>query len=651
MDQFEETPVTEADQDLIEFVSSHCTEWRNNRDVNYLKTWEEYERMFRGIWDLADQSRDSERSRLVTPALQQAIEAKQAEIAEAVFGRGDFFDIADDLQDQNPADIELVRRQMHEDFQFSRVKKSIDDIILLAEMYGTGIGEIVVEEQTVMSPDTQPIDGTGMAAIGVQEKKQFMVGINPINPRNFLIDPNATTVETSLGVAIEEYMSYYTIIQGIEKGIYRKVNVVPGYGTTRLEETQEPVPSRADKIQVIRYYGLVPRDMLEGLEASETTIELFPEESVADHYSDMVEAVVVIADNQYLLKAEPSPYMMKDRPVVSYQADAMPGRFWGRGTAEKGYNMQKAIDAQIRSHLDSLALTTAPMMAMDATRLPRGAKYEVKPGKNLLVNGNPNEIMMPFKFGTTDPANFQTAQNFQQMLLAATGTLDSSSMPGQVAGGEASGAGLSMALSGLMKKNKRALINFQEDFLLPFIRKAAWRFMQFDPERYPVKDFKFVPVSTMGMVAREYEQQQMVGLMQTLGPTSPITPVLLQGIIQSSSLSNRDSIIAQLQQMSQPDPMQEQMHQLTMQTATAQLQKTQAEAALAMAQAQKAGVETQAIPAETQAKLMTAATKNSSDPMADEFEKRMKLADKLIKVEDIKSNERIASMQMQRKMQ
>jgi hypothetical protein len=607
--------------------------------------------MFRGIWDLADQGRESERSRLVTPALQQAIEAKQAEISEAVFGRGDFFDISDDIQDQNPADIELVRRQMHEDFQFSRVKKSIDDIILLAEMYGTGIGEIVVEEQVVMSPDTQSIPNTSMSAFGVSEKKQFMVSLNAINPRNFLIDPNATTVETSLGVAIEEYMSYYTIIQGMEKGIYRKVDIVPGYGSTRLEETQEPVPSRADKLQVIRYYGLIPRDMLEGLEESEIAIELFPEDSAADHYSDMVEAVIVIANNQYLLKAEASPYMMKDRPIVSYQADSLPGRFWGRGTAEKGYNMQKAIDAQIRSHLDSLALTTAPMMAMDATRLPRGAKYEVRPGKNLLVNGNPNEIMMPFKFGTTDPANFQTAQNFQQMLLAATGTLDSSSMPGMVAGGEASGAGMSMALSGLMKKNKRALINFQEDFLIPFIRKAAWRFMQFDPERYPVKDFKFVPLSTMGMVAREYEQQQMVGLMQTLGPTSPITPVLLQGIIQSSSLSNRDAIISQLQQMSQPDPMQEQMHQLAMQTAAAQLQKTQAEAALAMAQAQKAGVETQVIPAETQAKLLSAASKNSSDPMADEFEKRMKLADKLIKVEDIKSNERIASMQMQRKIQ
>jgi hypothetical protein len=54
-----------------------------------------------------------------------------------------------------------------------------------------------------------------------------------------------------------------------------------------------------------------------GLEETEDpAMELFPEDSAADEYSDMVEAVIVIADNQYLLKAEESPYMMKDRPVV-----------------------------------------------------------------------------------------------------------------------------------------------------------------------------------------------------------------------------------------------------------------------------------------------------------------------------------------------
>lgn len=640
-----EQEVTEADKELVSFVTGHCEQWRDHRNVNYLDKWEEYERLFRGVWDAADKTRDSERSRLITPALQQAIESKQAEISEAVFGRGEWFDITDDRMDQDKNDIALVRQQMHEDFKFSRVKKSIDDIILLGEMYGTMIGEIVVKEKKVLTPDTQPIPGTGMAAIGVNETKKFMVELLPVNPRNFLIEPNARSVEDSLGVAIEEFVSYHTIVEGIANGTYRKVDVQPSGHMTELEPVQEVSVRQDDRLRVIRYYGKVPREYLNEVKKKdkEEITDLFGEGSAGEDYVDMVEAIVVIADDQWLLKAEESPYMMGDRPVVACQADSMPGRFWGRGTAEKGYNMQKAIDAQIRSHLDSLALTTSPMMAMDATRLPRGAKYEVRPGKNMLVNGNPNEIMMPFKFGTTDPANFQTAQNFQAMLLQATGTIDSTSMPGQVAGGEASGAGLSMALSGLMKKNKRTLINFQEDFLMPFITKAAWRFMQFDPDRYPVKDFCFLPVSTMGMVAREYEQQQMVGLMQTLGPSSPITPVLLQGIIQSSSMSNREEIVATLQQMSQPDPMAQQIQQLQLATAQAELQKTQAEAAKAAAEAQRAGAQAQAIPAETQIKAVAAMNSNKG---TDPLDQVVKLSTVALKEADIASNERIAMLQM-----
>jgi len=646
MAEFKEDPVTESDKELVSFIVDHCNRWRDHRDVNYLDKWEEYERLWRGIWDGADKTRESERSRLITPALQQAVEGKQAEISEAVFGRGEFFDITDDRQDQDKSDIPLVRQQMHEDFKFTKIKKSVDDVILLAELYGTGIGEITVEEKLVMYPSTQPIPGTSMAAIGVTEEKKFMVHLNPINPRNFLIDPNARDVDSSLGVAIEEYMPYHVIIKGMVDGTYRKVGITPSYHDMELEPVQEMSPKQDDKIRVIRYYGLVPKEYLEELQKKdgEEIVDLFPEGSMAEDYQDMVEAIVIIADDQWLLKAEENPYMMKDRPVVAYQADSMPGRFWGRGTAEKGYNMQKAIDAQIRAHLDSLALTTAPMMAMDATRLPRGAKYDVRPGKNLLVNGNPNEIMMPFKFGNTDPLNMGTAQAFQSMLLQATGTMDTASMPDKVAAGEASGAGLSMALSGLMKKNKRTLINFQEDFLIPFITKSAYRFMQFDPDRYPVKDFVFLPVSTLGMVAREYEQQQMMGLMSTLGAQSPIVPLLLQGVIQGSSISNREEIISGLQQMSQPDPMQQQMQEIAMATAQAELQKTQAEAAKAMAEAKKAEAQAAAVPTETQAKVLTALNKDAVE--RNEFEKTVKIAELALKEKEIENNLRVVEVQM-----
>jgi hypothetical protein len=112
----QEDPVTKADKELVNFVMSHCDQWRDWRDTNFLKKWDEYERLYYGIWSNEDRTRDSERSRIVTPAIRQAVDNKVAEIIEGVSGNGKFFDIRDDFQDQSgPQDVELMKRQLHED--------------------------------------------------------------------------------------------------------------------------------------------------------------------------------------------------------------------------------------------------------------------------------------------------------------------------------------------------------------------------------------------------------------------------------------------------------------------------------------------------------------------------------------------------------
>jgi hypothetical protein len=442
----------------------------------------------------------------------------------------------------------------------------------------------------------------------------------------------------------------------MERGIYRKVDIGPAGNDDDLEVTQEVVQYQDDKVKLLTYYGLVPREYLEQLEnEGDEVVDLFPEDSTADTYSDLVEAIVVIANDGLLLKAERNPYMMKDRPVVAYQDDTVPNRFWGRGTVEKAYNMQKAIDAQLRSHLDSLALTTAPMIAMDATRLPRGAKFEVRPGKAILTNGNPAEIMMPFKFGQTSPESAATARDFERMLLMATGTLDSQGMVTQ-ATRDSSGAGMSMAVSGIIKKYKRTLTNFQEDFMVPLIKKVAFRYMQFDPERYPSVDMKFIPTATLGIMAREYEQQQLIGLLQTLGPNTPVLPIILKGIIANSSLSNRAEMEAALEQMSQPNPEAQQLQQaqaqLALQTQQAQIKQLDASAAKDMADAQKTMVEAQLAPQEVEAKVLSAVSRNlpSQDDEANrEFDRRVKIADLMLKEADIKNKSKIVELQMSEK--
>ena len=655
--EFEEP--SESDKELVEWVVSHTERWRDYRNTNFLADWEEYERIFKGEWAAEDKTRDSERSRIVAPATQQAVETRHAEIMEAIFGQGEFFDIEDDIKDVNgtPLDIEQIKNQLAEDFKKDKIKKAIDQIVLMSEIYGTGVGEIVVKREKEYVPSTQPIPGVvGQAAIGVMEQPRIAVKLNPINPKNFLWDPNGTSVDDCMGVAIEKPVSFHKVVEGIEKGIYRKVEIKQQSSREDLEASFSDVHYSDDQLILLTYYGLVPREYLEQLEEGDKeVVDIFPEDTEMDEYADLVEAIIVIANGETLLKAEANPYMMKDRPLMTFQADTVPNRLAGRGTVEKAYNMQKAIDAQLRSYIDGLGLTTAPMMAMDATRMPRGSKFEVKPGKAILVNGNPNEILTPFKFGNPDASNAQAAQNFERMLLQATGTLDSNGLVSAVSR-DAGGAGMSAAMASIIKKYRRTLTNFQEDFLMPFIKKAAFRYMQFDPDRYPAVDFNFVPTATLGIMAREYEQQQLIGLLQTLGPDTPVLPLILKGIVHNSGLSNKMELEQALTQMAQPNPeqqaMQQQQAMLQMQAVQAQIAVNESQAKQNEAEAVKTIVETQLKPKEVEAKLASMLTQNlpnNAQLASQEFDKRVKIAELMLKEADIKNKSKIVEMQMSEK--
>jgi hypothetical protein len=648
---------------LVEWIVEYTEDWRDHRDINYLEDWKEFERLWRGEWAAEDRTRESERSRITSPALQQAIENHTAEIEEAVFGQGaNFFDIEDDMKDQDKGDIEYLKAYMKECFKKNKTRKNIGDSILLGSIYGTGIGEVITKKVKELVPATEKLEDINAMVIGTLETDKVSVTLKPISPQNFLIDPTASTIDDALGCAIEEFVPAHSIAQNIKKGIYNDVKVMGDESApdSDLEFSWIDQEFQDDKVRVLRYYGLVPKHLLDAARDSEDVVDLFEKDSseeeseLLEEYGDLVEAIVVIADRQYILKAEENPYMMKDRPVVAYQDDTIPNRFWGRGVAEKGYNMQKAIDAQIRSHIDSLALTTVPMMAMDATRLPRGSKFEVRPGKSILTNGNPAEILMPFRFGQTDSSNIETAAKFETMLLQATGTLDTAAMQAQPVGGE-----LSIQLSSIIKKNKRTLVNFQDQFLIPFIEKAAWRFMQFDPDNFPVKDWKFIPASTLGMLAREVEQQQFINLMKTLGPDSPLVPILMQGVIETSNLANKQQLLQMLAQAMQPNPQQQQMEQMQMQLQAGLIQAQTAnlstKAQKQQAEAQKTAVETQLLPEEVKAKQIAAISTNLQAGDADdkEFERRVKVADLMLKEkkvdlqeQDMMQNREIVKMQM-----
>jgi hypothetical protein len=160
----------------------------------------------------------------------------------------------------------------------------------------------------------------------------------------------------------------------------------------------------------------------------------------------------------------------------------------------------------------------------------------------------------------------------------------------------------------------------------------------------------------LGIIAREYEQQQFIGLLQTLGAETPVLPIILKGIVANSSLSNRMELIAKLDEMMQPNPeaqqMQQAQQQLAIQAAQAQIAVNTTAAEQNRAEAQKLMVETQLMPQEVQTKNMAAMTKNlpnEDDQAAKEFDKRVKIAELMLKEADIKNKSKIVELQMSEK--
>ena len=628
------------EQDIEGWVMDKCDNWRDHYEANYSDKFEEYYRLWRGHWSAQDQTRQSERSKIISPALQQAVESSVAELEEATFGRGKWFDIKDDVRDQNPADIAALRGYLEEDFAKNRVRKNVAECLINAAVFGTGIAEVVIEEEKEMAPATQPVMGGELQAVGVTIKDRTCVKLRPVMPQNFLIDPVATDIDSALGCAVDEYVSSHLVEQLQEKGVYRDVQLSEATSDFNLEPDQDLTSFSEDKIRLTKYYGLVPTHLLKEAMADDDAEEEVVEFDSEEEETYYVEAMVVIANGGILLKAEKNPYMMQDRPVVAFPWDVVPSRFWGRGVCEKGYNSQKALDTELRARIDALALTIHPMMAMDASRMPRGAKPSIQPGKTILTNGNPAEILQPFNFGNVSQITFAQAQSLQTMVQTATGAIDSAGIAGSI-NGESTAAGVSMSLGAIIKRHKRTLINFQDSFLIPFVQKAAWRYMQFEPELYPVADYKFHTSSSLGIIAREYEVTQLVQLLQTMSPDQPMYPKLVTSIIDNMNLSNREELIATLEQANQPNPEAQQAQQAAQQ-AQLQFQASQTAALNGQAQesqarAQKLVVEAQAIPEELQIDRIKAATTNLKAGDADdkEFEKRLKISEQLLKEREV----------------
>jgi hypothetical protein len=227
------------------------------------------------------------------------------------------------------------------------------------------------------------------------------------------------------------------------------------------------------------------------------------------------------------------------------------------------------------------------MIAGDITRLPRGMNLAVWPGKFWPTTGTPGDVLQGFQFGSVNPDLFSHAADMERMVQTATGAMD----PGASYSQTDSPQNRALMGSAFIKRSRRTMQNIERNLLRPVIRKSMWRYVQFHPA-FP-QDYRFTVRGTLGVMAREIEQQQLTQLLSLVPNESRPFMAIVKAIFDNSSNSHKGEVMAALDEHLNPEPSPEQQQQqeLAMRAAVAEVAEKEANAQKAAAEAEKAQAE------------------------------------------------------------
>ena len=597
--------------DLVSWLVSKADRWERIRDQGPGRYWPEYWRTWRGMWAQEDQTKKSERSRIITPALAQAVEMTVSELEEAAFSRERWIDVANPTGPE-AADMSDSVTTLLEDLELVNAKDAVSEAVQNGAIFGQCTIKVCTDVITQKKATADPTTG----AFKGQDTERAVVYWESIRPDELIPDPAGRTISEMLGVFHNTRRPLHAVLEKIESGAYSKaaLSTLRPAGPVRVMPVDKSDPGVArnsptdtDECEILEYHGKVPAKLLFPVGGTVSKADQF---ILADLQSrptagdgPLVEAIVTIGNRSTLLRAMVNPFEMKDRSIVSWSHERVPGRFWGRGVCEKGINSQRALDAEVRARIDSLGFISAPMMGVDVNRMQKGFSRTIFPGKVWATNGPPAEILQTVKVGELNANTFNQAADMERMVQMATGAFDTGSALGRgqtSSGGSAVNAG-SLFMGAFVKRSKRAFQNLDRNALKPLIEKTLWRYMEFAPSRYPVKNYDFVVKGSLGIVAREVEQLNLTQTMAMLPETAVKSKVAIaEGIVEMATVHNKAKIMAALQEdMAGPTPEAQKAAQeaqaIQIETLKEELnklkatnKKLEAEAALAAARSQGA---------------------------------------------------------------
>lgn len=480
---------------LVDHIVDRSKDWGRQYEQEYGERNREYYRAWRGIWDTTAKNYDAERSRVIMPSTSQAIDSAVSDVIEALFSREDWLSTGDLMLD------DLLLQDLWRD------RPNIEEAILYGALYGNIISKI---------------------HIGLKNNRPIL-STQALSLNEIRYDPSANSFEESSAIVQDIFVPKHIVEMRMKAEDYRSVALEssPDFIPRNPGEAR---PRNSDYVQITEWWGLVP---FEEVEARQKTDQLRDERIGED---GLVEAVCTIANNEVVLRCEANPYG-QDRPFVSAQWHTVPRRIPGRGVAEMAYWPQKALDAEMRARIDSLAYSTVPMMVLNSRLINRGERFLARPGGKLFARGSPRDAAAPLQFSGPDPGSYQQSLELQRMIEMGTGQFTNASPLSDIS---RTGTGpLSAVLGASVKRSARTLLNIERDYVLPLIEKSARRLHDMAPDLYPKLEARPKINSGVGIMLRELENQQLAQLMQQI-PDASAQLAMLSMIVEGSSIRGEE---------------------------------------------------------------------------------------------------------------
>jgi hypothetical protein len=352
-------------------------------------TWKEYYNDYRGQ---IISTKYNWQANYIIPVLKEIVRTKTPLYLNILFAAGiDSFEISPrEESDEKIAPI-LKEKLTYDLRNIGRGRGGffgvMEEFVKQYEIYGYSVGKVSWNKEYDYKGKT------------IFEGPDFEV----IDIFNFFPDPTSLTLN-SWKIFKKDDVFISDLRQKEKQGIYFNIKALKGVTqpvNVKTEISNDPDVFK-DKVNLLEYHGEVPKSLIEG--------EVNDESEVDPYEDDYVEAIVTIANEKVVIRAEEYPYDCGNI-FVDVAKDRMPNEKFGIGTGEDIQAMAMALTIAYDKFDDCVSLVSIPTVIVNPNKivLP-GDDFIVKPGGIIYANSMVENVQHAVSFlDTTAAASALTA--------------------------------------------------------------------------------------------------------------------------------------------------------------------------------------------------------------------------------------------------